>query len=65
MLVRRWAGVNDLDQNKFGSIIHLLSLHLLAQNHRRKHQMNLQDLLKVNNKETRTKSLTSFWCPYP
>ena len=64
MLACRWASVNDLVQNKFRSIIHLLSQHLLAQSHRQKHQMNVQDLLKVNNKDTRTKSLTSFWCPY-
>ena len=62
MLVCRWASVNDLVQNKFRSIIHLLSQHLLAQSHRQKHQMNVQDLLKVNNKDTRTKSLTLF-CP--
>ena len=55
MLVCRWAKVNDLVQNKFRSIIHLLSQHLLDQSHRRKHQMNVQDLLKINNKDTRTK----------
>ena len=49
----RWASVNDLVQIKFRSIIHLLSQHLLDQSHRQKHQMNVQDLLKVNNKETR------------
>ena len=59
MLVCRWANVNDLVHNKFHFIIHLLSQHLLDQSHRRKHQMNVQDLLKVNNKGTRTKSLTS------
>ena len=46
MLVCRWASVNDLVQSKFRSIIHLLSQHLLAQSHRRKHQMNVQDLWK-------------------
>ena len=46
MLVCRWASVNDLVQNKFRSIIHLLSQHLLAQSHWRKHQMNVQDLWK-------------------
>ena len=64
MLVCRWASVNDLVQNKFRSIIHQLSQHLLAQSHRKKHQMNVQDLLKISNKETRTKSMTAFWCPY-
>ena len=64
MLVSKWASVNDLVQNKFHSKIHILSQHLLAQIHRKKHKMNVQDLLKVNNKDTRTKSLTSFWCPY-
>ena len=64
MLVCRWASVNDLVQNKLSSIIHLLSQHLLDQSHWRKHQMNVQDLLKVNNKDIRTKSLTSFWFPY-
>ena len=33
MLVCRWASVNDLVQNKFRSIIHLLSHHLLDQSH--------------------------------
>ena len=46
--------VNDLVQNKFRSIIHLLSHHLLAQSHRQKHQMNVQDLLKVNKKNNKT-----------
>ena len=50
MLVCRWASVNDLVQNKFRSIIHLLSYDLLAQSHRQKHQRNVQDLLKVNYK---------------
>ena len=59
----RWASVDDLVQNKFLSINHLLSQHLLPQSHRQKHQMNVQDLLKVNNKKTRTKSMTSFVCP--
>ena len=59
MLVCRWTSVNDPVQNKFRSIIHLLSQHLLDQSHWRKHQMNVQDLLKVNNKEIRTKSMTS------
>ena len=58
MLVCRWGSVKGLVQNKFCSVIHLLSHHLLDQSHRRKHQMNVQDLLKVNNKDTRTKSMT-------
>ena len=33
MLVCRWASVSDPVQNKFRSIIHLLSQHLLAQNY--------------------------------
>ena len=64
MLVCRWVSLNNLVQNKLCSIIHLLSQHLLDQSHRQKHQMNVQDLLKVNNKDTRTKPLMSFWCPY-
>ena len=60
MLVCMWASVNDLVQNKIRSTIHLLIQHLLDKSHRRKHQMNVQDLLKVNNKDTRTKSLTLF-----
>ena len=64
MLEWRWESINDLVQNKFRSIIHLLRQHLLDQSHQQKHQMNVQDLLKVNNKETRTKSMTLFWCPY-
>ena len=55
MLVCRRASANDLVQNKFRSIIHLLSHHLLAQSHRQKHQMNVQDLLKINNKKTQNK----------
>ena len=47
----RRASVNDLVQNKFRSIIHLLSQHLLAQSYQQKHQMNVQDLLKVYNKK--------------
>ena len=64
MLVCRRASVNDLVENKFRYIIHPLSHHLLDQSQRRKHQMHVQDLLKVNNKDTRTKSLTSFWYLY-
>ena len=59
MLACRCASVNDLVQNKFRSIIHPLSHHFLDQSHRRKHQMHVEDLLKVNNKDTRTKSLTT------
>ena len=55
MLVCRRASVNDLVQNKFRSVIHLLSHHLLAQRHRQKHQVNVQDLLKVNNKKKQNK----------
>ena len=43
VLVCRWANVNDLVQNKFRSIIHPLSHHLLDQIHWRKHQINVQD----------------------
>ena len=50
MLVCRWASVNGLVHNKFHFIIQLLSQHLLDQSHRWEHQMNVQDLLKVNNK---------------
>ena len=55
MPVCRWTRVNDLVQNKLRFIIHLLSQHLLPQSHRWKHQMNVQDLLKANNKDIRTK----------
>ena len=64
MLVCRWAGVNALVQNKFCSTIHLLSQYLLIQSHRWKHHMNMWNLLKVNNKETRLMSLTASWCLY-
>ena len=57
MLVHRWGSVNDLVENKFHFINHLLRQHLLDESHRRKQQINVQDLLKVNNKDTRTKSL--------
>ena len=33
MLACRWASVNDMVQNKFRSIIHLMSQHLLDQSH--------------------------------
>ena len=38
--------------------------HLLAQSHRWTYQINVWNLLKVNNKDTRLMSFTSFWCPY-
>ena len=40
---------------KICSIMHLLSHHLLAQSHQQKHLMNVQDLLKVNNKKKQNK----------
>ena len=64
MLVCSWANVNALVQNKFYSTIHLLSQHLRAQSHQWKHQLSVWNLLKVNNKDTRLMSLTSFWCPH-
>ena len=57
MLVCRWTSINDLIQNKLRSIIHILNHNLLAQSHRQKHQMNVQDLLKVNNKETKSQNV--------
>ena len=47
ILVCRWASFNDLVQNKFRSIIHLLSHYLLDQSHWRKYEINVQDLLKA------------------
>ena len=64
MLVHRWGNVNALVQNKLSSTIHLLSQHLPVQSRRWKHQMNVWNLLKVNNKDTRLMSVTSFWCLY-
>ena len=55
--VYRSESFNDLVQNKFRSVIHLLSHHLLDQSRSWKHKMNVQVLLKVNNKGT---FLTSF-----
>ena len=40
------------------------SQHLLAQGQQWKHQNNMLNLFKVNNKGTRTTSLTSFWYLY-
>ena len=70
LVVCSWAGVNVLIKNKFRSAIHLLSqnivqsLSLIVQNHWWKHQINVWNLLKVNNKFTRTMSLTSLLCVY-
>ena len=55
---------NALVQNIFCSTIHLPSQHLLVQNNRLKHQINVWNLLKINNKDTRLMPLTSFWCAY-
>ena len=57
MLVCSWASVNDVVQNKFHFRIDLLSQHLIDQSHRRKHQMNVQHPLKVNNKGTKKKAI--------
>ena len=54
----RWPSVNDLVQNKFCSMIHLLSQHLLAQSYRWKNQMNVRNLLKVNNEERHQENVT-------
>ena len=57
MLVCSWASVNDVVQNKLHLGIDLLSQHLIDQSHPRKHQMNVQDPLKVNNKGTKKKAI--------
>ena len=38
------------------------SRHLLAQSEQWKHQNNVRNLSKVNNKNYRTASMKSFWC---
>ena len=38
--------------------------HLLVQSHQWKHQGNVRNLFKCNNKDTRTTLMTSFWCLY-
>ena len=64
MLVCRWVGVNAPAQNKFRPTIDLLNQHLLAESHHQwNQQLNVLNLLKVNNKDTRLMSLTSFWSP--
>ena len=40
------------------------SRHLLVQSQQWKHQNNMWNLFKVNNKDTKTTSVTSFWCLY-
>ena len=40
------------------------SRHLLIQSQLWKHQKNVWNMFKVNNKDTRTTSLKSFWCLY-
>ena len=40
------------------------SRHLFVQNQQYKHQSNVSNMFKVNNKDTRTISMTSFWCLY-
>ena len=44
--------------------LNLSSLHLFVQSQQRKHQKNVWNLSKVNIKDTRMKSMTSFWCLY-
>ena len=46
------------------SSFHLPSRALLVQSQQWKHQSNVWKLFKVNNKDTRTTSMTSFWCLY-
>ena len=38
------------------------SRHLLVQSQQLKHQNNVWNMFKVNNKDSRTTSLTLFWC---
>ena len=40
------------------------SRHLFVQNQQYKHQSNVSNMFKVNNKDTRAISMTSFWCLY-
>ena len=40
----------------------LPGLYLLVQSQRWKHQSNVWNLIKFNNKDTRTTSVRSFWC---
>ena len=40
------------------------SWYLLVQSQQWKHQNNMRNLFKVNRKDTRTTSLTLFWCLY-
>ena len=40
------------------------SRYLLVQSHQSKNYNNMWNLFKVSNKDTRTTSLTSFWCLY-
>ena len=45
-------------------ILPMPSWHLLVQSQQWKHQNNVWNMFKVNNKDTKTTSLTSFWCLY-
>ena len=41
-----------------------LSKHLITASQWWKHQSNVWNMFKINNKATRIMSTTSFWCPY-
>ena len=47
-----------------GYVVHTPSWHLLVQKHLWQYKNNVWNLFKVNNKDTRTMSMTSFWCLY-
>ena len=46
------------------NVLRYPNIHLLVQSQRWEHQENVWNLFKVNNKDTRTTSMTSFWCLY-
>ena len=53
-----------LVQHEFRSTAHLMSHHLLVQGHGWEQEMNVRNLLKINNKDTRLMPLASFWYAY-
>ena len=56
--------ISSLEETSSRNFVHPLSRQLLVQSQQRKHQNNVWNLFKVNNKDTRRTSATSLWCLY-
>ena len=64
MLVCRWASVNDLVKKKNPFYNSSTEPEFTLSEPPAETPDESARLLKVSNKETRTKSMMSFWCPY-